>query len=119
VIPAGSMVPNVADLLMSLGMRDLVAELRDKFDYIVIDTAPLLPVIDALAVATVVDAVLIVVEWGRTPRAVISEAVKILGPEAHRVAGIVFNKVDLRQLQGYGYRERYRYRSAAKYFTNA
>jgi Mrp family chromosome partitioning ATPase len=110
VIPAGSAVRNAADLLMSQQMRDLIAELRSEFDYIVIDTPPLLPVVDALALATVADKVLLIVEWGQTRHASISEAFKVLRPEAHRVAGIVLNKVDLRQLQGYRYR---------KYFSNA
>jgi capsular exopolysaccharide synthesis family protein len=119
VIPAGSMVPNAADLLMSQRMRDLIAELRGEFDYIVMDTPPLLPVVDALALATVADKVLLIVEWDQTPRAAISEAFKVLRPEAHRVAGIVLNKVDLNQLQGYGYSGGYHYRSVGKYFSNA
>jgi succinoglycan biosynthesis transport protein ExoP len=117
VIPAGAAVRNAADLLMSQRMRDLIAELRGEFDYIVIDAPPLLPVVDALALATVADKVLLIVEWGQTPRASISEAFKVLRPEAHRVAGIVLNKVDRKQLQQYGYRG-YHYRSADKYFSN-
>jgi succinoglycan biosynthesis transport protein ExoP len=119
LIPAGSMLPNTADLLMSQTMRDLIAELRGEFDYVVMDTSPLLPVVDALALATVADKVLLIVEWGQTPLASISEAFKILRPEAHRVAGIVLNKVDLHQLPGYGYRAGYYYRSAGKYVSNA
>ncbi len=119
MIPAGSMVPNAPDLLMSQRMRDLIAELRGEFDYIVMDTSPLLPVVDALALATVADKILLIVEWGQTSRASISEAFKVLRPEAHRVAGIVLNKVDLTQLPGYGYDGGYHYRSADKYFSNA
>jgi polysaccharide biosynthesis transport protein len=119
VIPAGSIMPNTADLLMSPKMRDLIRKLRSEFDYIVIDTSPLLPVIDALALATVADKVLVIVEWGQTRLATISEAFKILRPEAHRVAGIVFNKVDLNQLQGYGYHSGYHYRSLDRYFKSA
>jgi polysaccharide biosynthesis transport protein len=117
VIPAGAAVPNAADLLMSQRMRDLIALLRGVFDYIVIDAPPLLPVVDALALATVADKILLIVEWGQTRHASISEAFKVLRPEAHRVAGIVLNKVDLKQLQRYGYRG-YHYRSVDKYFTN-
>jgi polysaccharide biosynthesis transport protein len=116
VIPAGSMVPNPADLLMSQQMGDLVAGLRDTFDYIVLDTPPLLAVVDALAVATLADCVLVIVEWSQTARDSISEAFKVLRPEAHRVAGIVLNKVDLNQLPGYGYRGGYG--SAGKYPKN-
>jgi exopolysaccharide transport family protein len=119
VIPAGSMVPNAADLLMSQRMQDLIAELRGEFDYIVMDTSPLLPVVDALALATVADKVLVIVQWGQTPRTSISEAFKVLRPEVHRVAGIVLNKVDLNQVRGYGNRGTYHYRSVGKYFSNA
>jgi Mrp family chromosome partitioning ATPase len=94
-------------------------ELRDEFDQIVIDTPPLLPVVDARALATIADKALLVVEWGHTPRAIISEAFKVLRPEAHRVAGIVLNKVDLKQLQSYNHYGGYHYRSVSKYFTNA
>jgi succinoglycan biosynthesis transport protein ExoP len=119
MIPAGSTVLNAPDLLMSQRMRDLIAELRGEFDYVVMDTSPLLPVVDALALATVADKVLLIVEWGQTSRASISEAFKVLRPEAHRVAGIVLNKVDLNQLPGYEYYGGYHDRSAGKYFSNA
>jgi capsular exopolysaccharide synthesis family protein len=114
LIPAGSVVPNSADLLMSQQMRDLVVTLRGLFDYIVLDTPPLLMVVDALALATVVDKILVIVEWSQTAHGSISEAFKVLRPEAHRVAGIVFNKVDLNRLPGYGYRGGYRYSYVAQ-----
>jgi succinoglycan biosynthesis transport protein ExoP len=107
LIPAGSIVPNAADLLIGQRMRDLIAELREKFDYIVLDAPPLLPVVDALALATIADKILVIVEWGRTSRRVISDAFKVLRPEAHRIAGVVLNKADLKLL-GYGYPYGYR-----------
>jgi len=116
VLPAGSMAPNAADLLMSKGMVDLVAVLRGEFDYIVMDAPPLLPVVDALALATVADKILVIVEWCQTSRASIYQAFRVLAPEASRVAGIVLNKVDFNQLPGYG--AGYHYRSVAKYFSN-
>jgi polysaccharide biosynthesis transport protein len=114
VIPAGSEVRNPADLLMSQRMRDLVARLRDDYDYVVLDASPLLPVIDALPLAAMADKILMVVEWGRTPRLSVSEAFKILRPEAHRIAGVVLNKVDLKELQSYA---GYRHRALSKYYT--
>jgi len=113
LIPAGSTRANAADLLMSQGMLDLIAVLRNAFDYVIIDSPPLLPVVDALALATGADKILVVVEWRRTPRATIHEAFKVLGPQAHRVAGVVLNKVDFDELPGYG---RYQYR---RYYNNA
>jgi polysaccharide biosynthesis transport protein len=103
VIPAGSMEANPADLLMSQRMRDVIMQLRDQYDYVVMDSSPLLPVIDALGLTTMVDKILIIVEWSRTPRVTVSEAVKMLRPEASRIAGVVLNKVELKQLPGYAY----------------
>jgi succinoglycan biosynthesis transport protein ExoP len=117
VLPAGSKAPNPADLLMSNRMVDLIALLRTEFDYIVMDAPPLLPVVDALALATVADKILMIVEWCQTSRASIYEALKVLGPEANRVAGIVLNKVDFTQLPGYG--ASYHYGAVAKYFNSA
>jgi Mrp family chromosome partitioning ATPase len=108
MIPAGSMTPNAADLLMSQAMLDLIAALRDAFDYIVLDAPPLLPVVDALALATVADKILLIVEWCHTPHASIYEAFRVLGPEANRVAGVVLNKVDFNKLPGDGGRYYYR-----------
>jgi len=113
LIPAGSMKPNAADLLMSQGMLDLIAVLRSGFDYIIMDSPPLLPVVDALALAAGADKILVVVEWCRTSRTTINEAFRVLGPEAHRVAGVVLNKVDFNELPGYG---GHQYR---KYFNKA
>ena len=114
LIPAGSTRPDAADLLMSQGMLDLIAVLRGRFDYIIMDSPPLLPVVDALALATGADKILLVVEWCRTARATVYEAFRILGPEANRVAGVILNKVDFNQLPGYGGGYQYR-----KYFNNA
>jgi polysaccharide biosynthesis transport protein len=110
VIPGGSNVSNAADWLMSTKMRDLVNELRGEFDYIVMDTPPLLPVVDALALSPLADKILVVVAWRHTPRRRITEALKILQPELHRVAGIVLNKVDFAHLPEHAYgSERYGY----------
>ena len=114
VIPAGPMVPNAPDRLKSQRMRDLISALRSEFDYVVMDTSPLLPFVDALALTTVADKVLVIVEWSRTPRGSIAEAFKILRPEAHRVAGFVLNKTDVNQLPGYGYYGSYHHRSVCK-----
>ena len=103
VIPAGLAVQNPGDLLASRKMCQLIAELRDVYDYIVIDASPLLPVVDALVLATMVDKVLMIVEWSRTSRFNVSEALKVLRPESHRLAGIVLNKVDVNKVYGYPY----------------
>lgn len=114
VIPPGSLVANPADWLVSQHMCNIVGGLRSKFDCIVLDAPPLLPVVDALALAGLADGILFVVAWSETPRASISEALKILGPEAHRLFGVVLNKADLDQFPEHVYgRRQYRTATAA------
>ncbi|HWX26408.1 MAG TPA: hypothetical protein VNZ53_03100, partial [Steroidobacteraceae bacterium] len=74
---------------------DLIAQLRLQYGYVVLDAPPLLPVADALPLAAV--------EWGRTSRTSVSEALKTLRFAGHSVAGIALNKVDYKRLVSYGY----------------
>jgi capsular exopolysaccharide synthesis family protein len=114
VISAGSMASDAGDLLISNRMRDLISSLQLEFDYIVLDGPPLLPVVDARALAALADKVLLVAEWGRTARATLSEASRALAPAADRVAGVVLNKVNFLELSRYG--DRYQYRSLVNYY---
>jgi capsular exopolysaccharide synthesis family protein len=111
LIPAGTTSREVTDLLGSERMHHIMALLRERYDYVVLDTPPVLMVVDALVIATIVDKILIVVEWRHTPHESISEMLRVLGHDAHRVAGIVLNKVDLKQLRGYGDAYTYAYGS--------
>jgi len=79
----------------------------------VIDASPLLPVVDALVLATMVDKILMIIEWNRTSRVTVAEGLKILRTQPSRLVGIVLNKVDLKQLDSYryGYVGGYRSRS--------
>jgi capsular exopolysaccharide synthesis family protein len=103
VIPAGSTSKSPADLLNSQAMQDLVAQLRQQYDYVVMDASPVLPVVDALALAATADKIVMIVEWGRTSRTSVSEALKTLRFAGHSIGGIVLNKVDYKRLASYGY----------------
>jgi len=103
VIPAGIVAKSPADLLSSQPMMDLIAQLRLQYDYVVMDASPLLPVVDALALAALADKIVLIVEWGRTSRALVSEALKTLSVAGYSIGGIVLNKVDYKRLASYGY----------------
>jgi succinoglycan biosynthesis transport protein ExoP len=103
VIPAGFAAKGPADLLSSQLMLDLVTQLREQYDYVVMDASPLLPVVDALALAAVADKIVMIVEWGRTSRTSVSEALKMLRFAGYSIGGIVLNKVDYKRLGSYGY----------------
>ena len=98
VVPAGSPNPAIHKLLRSPRLEPLLAEARRQYDYIVIDTPPLLPVFDSALLARVADGVLIVVAANQTPRKLLGEALNLVDPA--KVLGIVFNRDD-RPLFGY------------------
>jgi polysaccharide biosynthesis transport protein len=109
VIPAGSTTRSPTDLLTSQRMGDLIAQLRERYDCVVLDASPVLAIVDAVALAPMVDKIVLIVEWNRTPRDVVAEAFKALRHDGHRIAGIVLNKVDLKQLRTYDYAYAYTY----------
>ncbi len=94
VIPAGSATPNPTELLGSAKMGDLIRQLRERFDVILIDGAPVLPVADSLMLAQFAETVIFVVRSGRTEKAVAQEAVKRLRRVGARVRGLVLNDFD-------------------------
>lgn len=99
VLASGPLVPNPSELLASDRMRRLVAaagERRGGWDHVVVDTAPLLVVSDAAAVAPMVDGVLLVCRWGRTSRAALAQSAETLHAVAARALGVVLTTAPAR-----------------------
>ena len=65
---AGTPPPNPAELLASSNMKDVLAELREQYDHIVVDTPPTLSVTDAVVMSTRADAVVLVIRSGQTTK---------------------------------------------------
>lgn len=91
VLASGPLPPNPSELLGSKRMVDLLATLRTRFDLIIIDTPPLLPVADARVVSRHADGVLIVVRYGKARRNHLLQAMRDLATVDARVLGTVFN----------------------------
>ncbi len=93
---AGPCPPNPSELLASAAMGRLLSDLRLRFDYLVIDSPPVLLVTDATVLAKAADGIVMVVESGVTSRGAVVRAYKTLEASGGRVLGTVVNKVDLR-----------------------
>jgi capsular exopolysaccharide synthesis family protein len=102
VVVAGTPPPNPAELLGSPGMRECLALWRERYDYVVIDTPPVLTVTDAVLLSPEADAVLLVIRAGQTTQPALRRARQLLGLVNARVIGVVVNAVDL-QAHGYHY----------------
>ena len=98
VIPAGLRKGAVHQVLRSPRLDAVLAEARQRYDFVVLDTPPLLPVFDSALLANTVDGVLMVVAANQTPRKLLGEALNMLDPA--KVLGIVFNR-DAKPMFGY------------------
>ena len=96
IIPAGSKSLNPSDVLSSERMKQLVTHLKENFDYVVLDSPPVGPVVDPIIIGNLADKTIFVVQWASTPRDLVEACVKkIVGPQ--RVGGIVLNLVNERR----------------------
>jgi polysaccharide biosynthesis transport protein len=116
VLPAGTPPPNPAELLASTNMRDVLAELRDKYDHIVLDTPPTLSVTDAVVLSPRADAIVLVIRSGSTTKQALRRSRDILMHVKARVSGVLLNAVDLSSPDYYYY---YEYQGKyAQYYRN-
>ncbi|MFU0504491.1 polysaccharide biosynthesis tyrosine autokinase [Pseudaminobacter sp. NGMCC 1.201702] len=104
IIPAAvrGRLSHTSELLSSPGMRDLIEDARNNYDYIVVDLPPLGPVVDAKAFAPLADGFVLVSEWGATPRALVRATLQAEPQIAAKTLGIILNKTDMKKLARYG-----------------
>jgi succinoglycan biosynthesis transport protein ExoP len=111
-------VQHSSEILSSPGMRSVLAEAGAAFDYIVIDLPPLGPVVDVRAAASMFDAFLVVVEWGRTPRIMLQNVLAADNALFEKCVGVLYNKVNLKKVrlyENYGSKDYYYSRYSAYY----
>lgn len=117
VLPAGMIPPNPAELLGSKRFEEYLQTLGGHFDWVIVDSPPVLAVADAAVVANGASGVIFVVCADQTSRAAAREAVHQLQSAHARVIGAVLNRVDLER-NPYYYSHYYR-KEYAKYYAKA
>lgn len=111
VLAAGQIPPNPSELLGSDAMVSLLGELKKRFDMVLVDTAPLLPVTDAAILSTSVDGVLVVAGGGIVTREQLKQSISMLDAVDAHILGIVLNRTK-RAASGM---DTYTYRSEARH----
>ena len=91
VLPSGPIPPNPAELLGSRRMNDLLMSSRERFDYVLLDTPPILAVTDAMVLGGVVDGFVLVARVGETQREAIERAIEPLKKLKAKFVGAVLN----------------------------
>lgn len=107
VITSGAIPPNPSELVGSVRMNEVLSDLQQSFEYILLDSAPLLPVSDGAILASKSDGALLVCEFSVTRTGQVASAVESLVAVNARVLGTMFSRyVSRRRESGYGYYER-------------
>ncbi|HTC61992.1 MAG TPA: polysaccharide biosynthesis tyrosine autokinase [Candidatus Saccharimonadales bacterium] len=97
VLGVGARIPNSLECLTSARMTDLVSELRTRFEYIVLDSPPVIPFSEGRWLSTLSDASILVVRCDCTARSAVTFSLDILEDLKANVLGVVLNGVDLKQ----------------------
>ncbi len=116
VIPAGPVPPNPLELLASKNFRELLATLKGRYQRIIIDSAPMHAVSDALYLSTLVDGVVYVVKADATKDKLIKAGLNHLEDSNARVLGVVLNQMDVEKEARYG--EQYTYSGTYGYTSD-
>ena len=113
ILPGGTIPHNPSELISSQQMSRLLQEVKYRYSdrFIVIDSPPPKLTAESSALSRQVDGVLLVVEYGRTSREMVSDLIKTIGKE--KIIGIVLNKLDMRFAHYYGLGK---YKTYSKYY---
>jgi polysaccharide biosynthesis transport protein len=103
ILPSGPVPPFPTEMLSSDAMETILKRCGDLYDYIVIDSPPILSVTDGVILARQADAVVLVVRHGKSSKHVVRRARDLLLRSGAAITGIVLNAVDLNSPEYYGY----------------
>lgn len=102
VLTTGILPPNPVELISSIKMKKFLLDLKADYDYIIIDTPPVLAVTDAQLLSTYADGTILVVSSGETDKNAIIKAKSLLDNVKAKIIGIVLNKLDAKHGKRYG-----------------
>lgn len=106
ILTVGKVPSNPSELLYSESMKKFIAKLKEDYDYVLIDTPPVLPVTDATIMSTYIDKVIIVCLSGKAQIDITTKAVESLKKVEANILGVVLNKV---QIKGGNHKSLYYY----------
>jgi polysaccharide biosynthesis transport protein len=121
IIPCGPIPPNPAEVLSSPLTAELLKRLLAEFEYVLVDSPPILSVADSRILATITDAVVLVTRAYETPYEVVRRARGLLYGAGARILGVALNDVNIhKESYGgkYGYYQQYGYGYGSDYQSN-
>lgn len=101
ILASGAVPPNPAELLASPRMKEIIHEAVERYDLVVVDTAPVLVVADATVLAQQVDSTLIVADTTLVRRAQLAATIEMLDRTGAHISGVILNRVKPRPTDSY------------------
>ena len=115
ILNGGSVSPNPTELIASKKMQETLNAVKEYYDFIFIDSPPIMPVSDAVVLSSLTDAMIFVVRGQNTPKQIAREAISQLGNNRSKILGVVLNRIDVRSAE---YRDYYRYYNPEFYYPS-
>src|SRR5262249_26294107 len=119
LLPAGTTAPNPQVLLASPNAVLLFRSLKQQFDFVIIDSAPVLAVADARLLSPLAERVIYVVRWAGTRRATAANGLKQINQSGAEVAGVVLSMVDTKKHARYDFGDSGLYHGSIKAYYGA
>lgn len=94
ILPSGKKPYNPAELLGSNRMKEVIAEVKKKYDYVIFDCPPAVPITDASVLGAQCDGALMILQAGRTQRGIISHAQDLLQAARVKILGFVITNIE-------------------------
>lgn len=110
LLPSGRQPPSPAEFLSAQGVANFLADVRGKYDYVVVDSAPVLPVADTAVLGSRADGTLFVIQVGQVARAALRRTKSLLEAAKARVLGVCLTRVRAEVSPDYAEMAYYQYR---------
>ncbi|MHC5251606.1 CpsD/CapB family tyrosine-protein kinase [Listeria kieliensis] len=104
-LPVGVKIASPHTILNSKRLEDIIAELKEQFDMIIIDTPPILAVTDALVLSKFVDRCVMVVKNNYSRKDEVKKSINLLSELDSKYLGVVFNNAEMKEKEYYYYGE--------------
>jgi polysaccharide biosynthesis transport protein len=118
IVPIGNGAQNSLELIGSPRMIEVLKFASAHYDLVFLDSPPILPVSDAAVISSIADQTVLLIEWNKTDRDLVFQAIDSVRLYKGTVSGVVLNKVNLAAVRSYGYNYSKFFTDTEKYYEN-
>ncbi len=116
IVPVGNCDRSSLDLIGSPRMIEVLKFASEHYDLVFLDSPPILPVSDAAVISSIADKTILLIEWNKTDRDLVFQAIDNVHLNKGTITGVVLNKVNLATIKSYGHNYSKFFTAAEKYY---